>query len=64
MCFYRYEIPSQIVSENSPFDSYEFRELAKDWDFDRVFVSPRFPQNNGSAERAIGVVKTIFKKGI
>ena len=35
-----------------------------DWDFDCVFVSPRFPQCNGLAERAVGIVKTIFKKGI
>ena len=62
ICFSRYGIPSQIVSDNSPFNSYEFKEFAKDWDFDCVFVSPRFPQSNGLAERAVGIVKAIFKK--
>ena len=27
-----------------------------------AFVSPRFPQSNGLAERAVGIVKAIFKK--
>lgn len=60
--FSRFGIPSEIVSDNSPFNSYEFKEFAREWDFECIFVSPRYPQSNGMAEKAVGISKSILKK--
>lgn len=61
-CFSRYGIPSIVVSDNSPFNSFEFKSFAKEWDFECVFTSPRYPRSNGMAESAVGIAKSILKK--
>lgn len=62
MCFSRYGVPSQIVRDNNPFNSFEFKAFAKEWDFECVFSSPRYPKSNGMAEKAVGISKTILRK--
>ncbi|KAL7861729.1 hypothetical protein SRHO_G00131700 [Serrasalmus rhombeus] len=39
-----------------------FQHFAKDWGFDHVTSSPRFPQSNGEAERAVRTIKNLLKK--
>ena len=58
----RYGIPEIIVSDNSPeFSSYEFEEFAK-YGFKHSTTSPRYPQSNGLAERAVQTAKNILTK--
>lgn len=60
--FVRYGIPRYLICDNNPFNSFEFQKFATDWDFEHNFSSPRFPQSNGMAEKAVGIVKNIFRK--
>ena len=63
--FARHGIPEVLISDNGPqFSCGEFREFAQRWDFQHVTSSPRYPQSNGQAERAIGTVKSLMKKAI
>lgn len=60
--FARYGVPKYLICDNNPFNSFKVRKFAKDWDFEHKFSSPRFPQSNGMAERAVGIVKNILRK--
>jgi hypothetical protein len=62
-CFARAGIPYEVFSDNGPcFDSEEFRNFAKLWDFRHSTSSPHFPQSNGLAEGGVKVVKATFEK--
>lgn len=54
--------PNEIVSDHVPFDSRECKEFASEWGFKFTFTSPRYPQSNGMAERAVQIAKKLFKK--
>ena len=43
--------------------SREFSEFAAEYEFRHVTASPYHPQGNGEAERAVGTVKSLLKKG-
>lgn len=45
-----------------PFDSRECRQFALDWGFKFTFSSPRYPQSNGLAERAVQIAKKMLLK--
>ncbi|KAK9702746.1 Integrase zinc binding domain [Popillia japonica] len=63
--FATHGIPTIFVSDNVPFNSLEFKTFAKDWDFDLITFSPKYPQSNGLnglAERAVGICKNILRK--
>ncbi|KAL7880825.1 hypothetical protein SRHO_G00030790 [Serrasalmus rhombeus] len=61
--FARHGIPEVVRSDNGPqFSSECFRHFAKDWGFEHVTSSPRFPQSNGEAERAVRTIKNLLKK--
>ena len=61
--FARHGIPDELRSDNGPqYHSDEFALFAKDWGFKHTTSSPRFPQSNGEAERAVRTVKEILKK--
>ena len=59
--FARHGIPEIFISDNGPqYASREFEEFAK---FRYVTSSPYFLQANGEAERAVGTIKGLLKKG-
>lgn len=53
--FCNFGIPSEIVADHVPFDSRECRLFALEWGFKFTFSSPRYPQSNGLAERAVQI---------
>lgn len=55
-------IPRYLVADNMPFSSQEFRKFAKEWDFEIINSSPRYPKSNGQAESAVKIAKSIIKK--
>ena len=55
-------IPNQLISDNMPFNSQEFRDFATTYEFKVITSSPGYPQSNGKAENAIKTAKNIMKK--
>lgn len=61
--FARHGIPSTVRSDNGPqFSSDLFSRFARKWTFEHITSSPRFPQSNGEAERAVRTVKRLLQK--
>lgn len=56
--------PDIISCDNVPFDSFEFKEFAKDWNFTISTRSPHYPRSNGLAEKGVGIGKNIVKKSL
>ena len=56
-------IPDSVRSDNGPqYSSAEFIKFAKKWGFASVTRSPKHPQSNGMAERAVQTAKSVLKK--
>ena len=56
-------IPSRLTSDNGPpFNSYEYASFAETYGFEHITSSPRYPQSNGMAEKAVGIAKRILIK--
>ena len=55
-------IPNQLISDNMPFNSLEFREFSASHEFEVITSSPGYPQSNGKAKNAIKTAKSIMKK--
>ena len=61
--FARYGIPEVVVSDNGPqYSSEAYAAFARQFQFEHVTSSPRYPQSNGEAERAVQTVKNLLKK--
>ena len=60
--FARHGIPNTVIADNMPFGSKQFQEFSKEWNFNLVTSSPRFPQSNGMAERNVQTIKNLSKK--
>jgi hypothetical protein len=55
--------PQQVYSDNEPqYLSMEFKGFTQEWNFEHVTSSPKYPQSNGQAERAVLIVNGILKK--
>ncbi len=62
--FATHGIPDVLMSDNGPqYSSHEFAAFTKEYGFTHVTSSPRFPQSNGQAERAVRTLKGILAKG-
>lgn len=60
-------VPNSLVSDNGPqFTSLAFKDLMRTWDVTHYTSSPRNPQSNGAAERAVQnlMVKAFLKKNV
>ena len=60
--FCRYGYPTEIKSDNVPFNSREFEQHACDYYVSLKFSSPRYPQSNGLAKKAVAIAKNILKR--
>lgn len=61
--FARHGIPETLVSDNGPqYSAATFSQFARDYGFEHVTSSPKYPQSNGEAERAVKTVKSLLLK--
>ena len=51
------------MSDNGPcFNSKEWQDFAKAYDFNHVTSSPLYAQSNGKAEKGVYILKQLLKK--
>lgn len=63
--FARHGIPEQLVTDNGPqFSGAAFETFAKVYGFCHITSSPKYPQSNGEAERAVKTVKNLLRKAV
>lgn len=61
--FAMFSIPTVVISDNGPqFSSRDFTSFATEYGFHHVTSSPRYPQENGEAERMVRTMKEMFAK--
>ena len=61
----RYGIPDVLFTDNgTQYDSEEFRQFSKKWNFVHKTSSPRYPQSNGAIERAVQSAKALLLKAL
>ena len=60
--FARHGIPTEIVSDNMPFNSHEFLTFTKEWGILLTTSSPTYSQSNGQAERFVQTLKRMLQK--
>ena len=62
--FARHGIPKVVFNDHGPeFDSSEYKDFSKRWDFVHDTSCPKFPQSNGQVERTIQTVKRTSSIG-
>ncbi len=62
--FSRHGIPETVISDNGPqYSCALFKNFSSDYEFMHITSSPRYPQANGEAERAVATVKGLWKGG-
>ncbi|KAK3107377.1 hypothetical protein FSP39_013142 [Pinctada imbricata] len=61
--FARHGIPDKVKSDNGPpFNSREFAEFSKSYEFEHITSSPRYAQSNGKAEISVKIAKRLIHK--
>ena len=61
--FARHGIPEIVASDNGPqYTAAPFAKFAEEWGFTHLTSSPKYPQSNGEAERAVKTAKSLLKK--
>ena len=55
--------PDKLISDNAKyFTSDEFSKFMMDWSICHITSSPRYPQGNAHAEKAVGMVKQLYQR--
>ena len=55
--------PDKLISDNARyFTSDEFSRFMMDWSICHITSSPRYPQGNTHAEKAVGMVKQLYQR--
>ena len=63
LIFARNGIPEELVSDNGlQYSAEEFACVAKKYGSQHLTSSPKFPQANGAAERAVETIKALLNK--
>ena len=61
--FREHGISEGTIRENGPqYDSYAFKQFAKEWELDHIISTPKYAQPNGFVEKTIQTVKKTIKK--
>ena len=61
--FAKYGIPDELISDNGPqYSSLAFKEFSNNYGFVHTTSSPKYPQANGEAERAVQTIASLLKK--
>ena len=61
--FARPGIPESVMSDNGPqYSATTFSNFAREYGFSHITSSPKYPQANGAAERAVKTVKELLDK--
>lgn len=60
--FSTHGIPKTMICDNVPFNSWKMKQFAKEWCFEIIPCSPRYPKANGFAEKMVGIAKSILRK--
>ena len=61
--FARHGIPEVVMSDNGPqYSSDQFAKFANQYGFKHNTSSPKYPQSNGAAERAVRTIKEMMTK--
>ena len=58
----RHGIPAEIVADNMPFSSFQFRNFCAEWGIEFTTLSPTYAQLNGQAKKMVGVIKQMLYK--
>jgi len=58
----RHGIPEQLCTDNVPFNSTEFLQFTREWNFTLITSSPTYPQSNGQAEKTVQTIKQLLTK--
>lgn len=60
--FSKFGVPDIFYSDNVPYNSVEFKNFAKSWNFESQYSSPHYHQSNGFAEKYVDISKNMLKK--
>lgn len=60
--FSKFGIPNEIISDNVPFNAYEFKVFCAENNINHKVISPKHSQSNGMVEKSVGIFKKMFKK--
>jgi transposase InsO family protein len=61
--FARHGIPEVFISDNGPqYSAHTFREFMQQYGTCHITSSPRYPQGNSEAERAVQTIENLLKK--
>ena len=55
----------EVISDNGPqYDCQSYKQFSKEWGFQHITSSPRYPQSNGFIERQVQTVKNTLDKAV
>lgn len=60
--FSSHGLPLKFISDNVPYNCSSFRKFCENYGIAYEFSSPRYPQSNGLAEKAVHIAKQMLRK--